>query len=417
MLKLTGNNEEHSVLSASSAHHWRSCVASAVLKDKVENKSNSASREGTALHAILETLITTKGSIDDINTLTVTKDDGAKITDDLDEEQKYVISEVYNSIKEQAKGGPVKAEERVYYGKALGVEDKYAFGTADAHFITECNGELTLHVADAKFGRHPVDAKHNLQLCLYAAGLLEQYNDMLPLDKVKLHILQPRSYKGSSSWETTPSGILDELECLKAPAKRIIDIIEGREQLTDDDFGTDPDDCKYCEVQGMRNPKLIKEAQELSTKMKQSTPEELFELCPEEALALAERMSFFVSTVRAQALEKVKAGEVINGYRLTASRDNRKWAVSEKEVKKQIGDFLPFVNPVKNVLKSPAEVEKEIKKSYSLKGLSKAEKENAKSAIEEHKKTLASLITRGTGEPKLVKADDVLSDFEDLESI
>src|SRR5699024_9814817 len=100
--------------------------------------------------------------------------------------------------------------------------------------------------------------------------------------------------------------------------------------LTDDDFGTDPDDCKYCEVQGMRNPKLIKEAQELSTKMKQSTPEELFELCPEEALELAERMSFFVSAVRAQALEKVKSGEVINGYRLTASRGNRKWAVSEK---------------------------------------------------------------------------------------
>ena len=76
-------------------------------------------------------------------------------------------------------------------------EEDPAGGTADCILI----GGGVLHIIDFKYGKGvPVSAEGNPQLSLYALGAYEAYKILYPIERIELHIVQPRISDEPSEW-------------------------------------------------------------------------------------------------------------------------------------------------------------------------------------------------------------------------
>ena len=112
----------------------------------------------------------------------------------------------------------VRAESRVYPGRAIGVEDDLD-GTADGIIITDSQ----LEVVDLKTGRGYVDAS-DVQLKYYAVGAMMEYIDpitnCLPFAKVRCTIVQPlgENPEAIRSHDYTPEELFEWMNGTVLPA-------------------------------------------------------------------------------------------------------------------------------------------------------------------------------------------------------
>lgn len=66
-------------------------------------------------------------------------------------------------------------------------------------------GGGVLHIIDFKYGKGvPVSAEGNPQLSLYALGAYEAYKILYPIERIELHIVQPRISDEPSEWGGAP---------------------------------------------------------------------------------------------------------------------------------------------------------------------------------------------------------------------
>lgn len=337
---------EHARLSPSGASRWAVCPASVKVSEQYENKTNSAAEWGTKVHDLGEKIL--KGQSIDF-----------KLYDDEQIEVAEDYADYCTGL--MTKKSVIMIEERFN----LEFIAPNTFGTGDCSILDDNN---TLHIVDLKTGRNVVYAKDNMQLKLYALGAIHELESIYNIEKVVLHIVQNR-IGHIDTWEVS----IDELIEFKQW------IIERAKLALSDNAPFNPQEkaCQYCPHQANCealaehvNAVLIGDfdnLDELDGKADKLTVSHIKNILDNASL-----IKSFVQAVENIAVEKLEAGETVEGYKLVESRTNRKWS-DEEEVERYLKErndginyykapsLLPMTQILK-ILKKDSEIEKFIVK-------------------------------------------------------
>ena len=289
----------HALLSASSSHRWLNCPPSAVAAEAYENEGTDYTREGTLAHEVAEILA--RGDVPDLEST----------TEDITQEMIDCGTGYRDYIQEQTHGDTavVMLESRVDFSPW--VPD--GFGTADCIIL---QGD-TMDVIDYKYGKGvAVSAEDNPQMKLYGLGALNDYGFAWEIEKVRLHIYQPRM-NNVSVFELTASDLLawgEEVKPIAAQAAK------GKGKYSAGVW------CRFCPHAG-RCRELTKVCTEqvnahgLKAKVPVLAPFEVAEV-----LAMEPVISLWLKRVKDQALSSMLHGEQVPGFKVVAGRGSRQWA-------------------------------------------------------------------------------------------
>lgn len=271
--KVVNSNQEHALLSPSSARKWLNCPAALACEFGLPNESGQAAVNGTAMHTLAEihlnqfvkqtslplernlgayVLNEGKGPV---RALAKAESGAVKITEDmLVQVGRYTDYCIPIALAAEM----FEVESRVNLTRVLhpGVELNGAplqtFGTADLVAILRKEGggdseaENMLIVGDLKTGRHKVLAKENKQMMLYALGLLRKLKRLYDITAVRLVIFQPYA-GGADEWDTTPEALELFGKFASKAALKAIDAFErGKKGLKPADFRPGNDACQWC---------------------------------------------------------------------------------------------------------------------------------------------------------------------------
>ena len=298
------SDRAHALLSASSADRWLNCPPSAVAAEAYVNEGSEFTREGTLAHEVAE--VYARSRMGDVWAWSSDKKEG--LTQDMLE-----CAEGYRDyIQEQIHSDDalVMLEQRVDFSPW--VPD--GFGTADCIII---QGD-TMDVIDYKYGKGvAVSAIDNPQEMCYGLGALNDYGFAYDIEKIRLHIYQPRINNVSVDEMTA-----DELlgwgdKVVKPKADLAARGIGGYKAGSH---------CKFCPHAG-RCRELTKICSEyvhthgLEVQVPTLAPFEVAEI-----LAMEPLISLWLKRVKDQALASMLKGEQVPGYKVVAGRGSRNWA-------------------------------------------------------------------------------------------
>lgn len=407
----SGSNQEHALLSPSSAKKWLACPAALACEFGLPNESGQAAINGTVMHLVAETVLnrvikgediradTYKGvyALNEgkgpIKALVKPEKGGVLITDDfVSQVNKYV--DYCRPIVDAAE--LVEVESRVnltrvlHPGVELNGEPLQTFGTADLvavieGFTGESNSAMLI-VGDLKTGRHKVLAKENKQMMLYALGLLRKLKRLYDITAVRLVIFQPYA-GGADEWDTTPEALELFGKFASKAALKAIDAFErGKKGLKPADFRPGNDACRWCrfaeKCTAKRKVASVEAESDLSD---DSTEMSLDQLKAEwDKLPL---MRQHIADIEKAMYTALMRGEQVEGLKLVEGRPgNRSW--SDIEAVQLLARGNPDIM-YKETLLSPTEAEKEVKGLHP--------------EIWEH---LETYVTRKPGQPSIATADD-----------
>ena len=332
---------EHALLSASSAHRWLECPASAVAAEAYPDQETEFTREGTTAHEVAE--LVTRAA------LSGEKSYEYKVPEDLSMEMLRCTDEYRDYILEQRKTADavVLLEQRVDFSPWV----PEGFGTADCIII---QGD-TMDVIDFKYGQGvPVYAEDNPQMKLYGLGALNDYGFAFDVQKVRLHIFQPRLNNVSTD-ELTVDDLLTWAEKTVKPIA---------EKAAKGKGGYKPGAwCKFCPHAG-RCKTLTKlcteyvETHSLRVAVPVLAPHEVAEV-----LAMEPLVSLWLKRVKDQAMTTLLNGGTVPGYKVVEGKlGNRKWTADFQvlETLKAAGYSQEDVTETK--LLSPAAMDKALGK-------------------------------------------------------
>lgn len=347
MNEMTTNNHadrEHALLSASSAHRWLVCPASAVAAEAYPAQDTEFTREGTRAHEVAEAV--TRSAVAHKNSWTVpTGEDGEGLPLDM-----VNHAEGYRDyILEQLKGpeAVVLLEQRVDFSPW--VPD--GFGTADCIII---QGD-TMDVIDYKYGQGvPVLATDNPQAKLYGLGALNDYGIAYDVERIRLHIYQPR-LNNISVDELTAADLMDW-------ANNIVKPIAGKAAKGKGGYKAGGH-CKFCPHAGKcrtlhKTCTEFVEMHDLRVGVPVLAPHEVAGVLEMESL-----VNLWLKRVKAQALDTLLSGGEVPGYKVVEGKQgNRKWTADFQvlEVLKGAGYSMEDVTETK--LLSPAGMDKALGK-------------------------------------------------------
>ena len=291
----------HALLSASSAHRWLKCPPSAVAAEAYTNEGSDFTREGTLAHEVAEAVCQgadRKGLVG--------------IRDDITQEMIDCAEGYRDYIQEQIHGDDalVMLEQRVDFSPW--VPD--GFGTADC-IIIQGN---TMDVIDYKYGKGvAVSAIDNPQEMCYGLGAMNDYGFAYDIEKVRLHIYQPR-INNVSVHEMTVDELADWAGGVLKPAAELA--AQGKGKYSAGSH------CKFCPHAG-RCRELTKTCSDyvvthgVGRRIPVLAPHEVAEI-----LAMEPMISLWLKRVKDQALSSMLHGEQVPGYKVVAGRGSRQWA-------------------------------------------------------------------------------------------
>lgn len=415
----SGSNQEHALLSPSSAKKWLNCPAALACEFGLPNESGQAAVNGTVMHLVAETVLnriikndypvaadTYKGCYalhegkGPIKALETPEKGAVLITDDfVSQVNKYV--DYCRPIIDAAE--LVEVESRVnltrvlHPGAELNEKPLQTFGTADLVAVMP-DGSIDLQsfsptgivshseplivgnmliVGDLKTGRHKVLAKENKQMMLYALGLLRVYKRLYDITAVRLVIFQPYA-GGADEWDTTPEALEQFGKFAQGRALKAIDAFQrGKKGLTPADFRPSNDACQWCRFAESCNAKRKVASREVESDLSDdSTEMSLAQLKAEwDKLPL---MRQHIADIEKAMYAALMRGEQVEGLKLVEGRPgNRSWIDPEKIIE-AYGDGV-----MKSVLMSPTEAAKVLPEDV-----------------------LSMFVTRKPGQPSIATADD-----------
>lgn len=331
----------HALLSASSAHRWLNCPASAVAAEAYPAQDTDFTREGTLAHEVAE-LYARAGILGDVGP------EWAGMND-VPQEMKECAQGYNEYIQEQLKSRDaiVLLEQRVDFSPW--VPD--GFGTCDCILI---QGE-TLTIIDYKYGVGvPVSAEDNPQMKLYALGALNDYGIALDVTHVEMHIYQPRI----NNISTCCLMVEDLLEWAEKEVKpTAAKASQGKGGYKAGTW------CKFCPHAGRcrtltRTCTEYVETHSLRVAVPVLAPHEVAEVLQMEPL-----VALWLKRVKAQALTTLLDGGDIPGYKVVEGKlGNRKWA-DEQEVFHRLKEYgYADEDITETKLLSPAAMDKAIGK-------------------------------------------------------
>lgn len=301
------SSRAHALLSASSADRWLNCPPSAVAAEAYQNEGTEFTREGTLAHEVAE-LIAREGlsgrQPDPINYANWPENTDPEMVECAIGYRDYIQEQIHDDT------ALVMLEQRVDFSPWV----PGGFGTADC-IIIQGN---TMDVIDYKYGKGvAVSAIDNPQEKCYGLGALNDYGFAYEIERVRLHIYQPR-INNVSTFEISADDLLAWGEAVKPVAEQAA---KGKGKYNAGAW------CKFCPHAG-RCRTLTKICSEyvvihgVGRKIPVLAPHEVAEV-----LAMEPLVTLWLKRVKDQALASMLSGEQVPGYKVVAGKPgNRKWS-------------------------------------------------------------------------------------------
>ena len=344
MAELNNHAERaHALLSASSAHRWLECPASAVAAEAYTEQDTEYTHEGTLAHEVAEAVAKAarKGLHPSIERYTSPGGINQEMIDCAWGYADYIQEQIRSDAP------VVLLEQRVDFSPWV----PEGFGTADCIII---QGD-TMDVIDYKYGQGvPVSAVDNPQEKLYGLGALNDYGFAFNVKKVRLHIYQPR-INNISVDELTADDLMAWAEkTVKPIAQKAIKGKGGYKAGAH---------CKFCPHAG-RCRTLTKtcteyvETHSLRAAVPVLAPHEVAEV-----LAMEPLVSLWLKRVKDQAMTTLLNGGEIPGYKVVEGKmGNRKWTADFQVLEALKAAGYSQEDVTKTELLSPAAMDKAIGK-------------------------------------------------------
>lgn len=395
MTSTAHTDRKHATLAPSSAHRWMACPGSIAMEQPFPNTSSSYAAQGTAAHELAGWCLANDEQPEDhlglwIDTqaeygnifVDLTDDEGPHpenrywpIDDDM-VEAVTVYTDFVRSLLKESKDAELDVEQRLDMTHL----HPDIFGTGDATVYIE--SERHLHVCDYKHGKGvAVDAENNPQLLLYGAGAAMRFHNR-PLEKVTLHIIQPRAPHPKGRVRSCPLDLFDlfefEDDIVKA-AKTVDQAAKEFAVVTAVDGQIDNtmwqavyleagEHCGFCRAHAIC-PKARAAALELAqaefSDDGELTLPDFTQMNPDQVasyMAQADQVIAHFKAFQEYAHAEACAGRMPSGMKLVAKRATRKWRDPAGVVDDLMLSGLGKTDLYVEKLKSPAQVEKVMKK-------------------------------------------------------
>ena len=330
----------HSKYSPSSAYRWTTCTASIPYVESLnlpEQPSSAAAARGTFLHSVREKVL--KHGTDLRELIGMKSSDGEILTEDDANALEPGIERIRSLYVTDTK---LHVEHKIDLSPwILG-----GFGTADAVIVDYA--DRIVYIDDYKSGSMPVSPENNLQLTLYAAGVLVATGIR---GKVVLSIDQP-ACGGIRTHEMTAEEVLAVAE---AVAEVVSDIEAGKTV-----FMPSEDNCHWCPAfahcpeNRKRNLQLMGFAgktPKLPTKMTARQRSKI--------LRWRTEIERWLQALHDDAMRDALAGKKVPGFKVVEGRrGNRRWAddvAAEAELQRLLGERAYSTSLI-----SPAQAEKRL---------------------------------------------------------
>lgn len=344
----------HATLSPSAASRWVKCPPSARLNQKYRDmfgdKSSEYAEEGTLAHAVAELKLRKEnGEINDFLFKEQLKQLG-DIPPDMDRATDDYVDAVLTELYSVRKADP---HAQLFIEQQLDMSEwiPECFGTSDSVIVSEYG----LVVMDYKHGRGvPVSAEGNYQERIYALGAYAAFRDLYDFKHVKTIIIQPRLE--SITEEVLP------IEELLQWAEEVIKPAAGLAWRGEGEFSSG-DNCRFCSVKAICRENVLNSLSVIQNMF--DSPDVISDTKLEQMLPFLDTAEQWISDVKAYAFNQAIQGKQWKGYKLVQGRrPGRVWK-DEATVIDQLSraGYTEEQIYTKPKLKSPADLEKSLKKS------------------------------------------------------
>ena len=322
---------KHAVLSASSSERWLNCPPSARLCEGYEDKGSDYAAEGTDAHTLCEYRLK--------QALGIPAEDPIENLSWYNEEMEecaagyaaYVV-ELLETAKQTCSDPVVMIEQRVDFSRWV----QEGFGTADCILIADG----VLNIVDYKHGKGvEVSAEGNTQLSLYSLGALEIFDGIYDIDRVCVHIFQPRK-------SNVVSSMMDKADLYQWADTELTEkaqlAYEGQGSFSCGEW------CRFCKAKAKCRERA--EANLALARYEFQSPALLDDEEIADILGKVDALTAWASDVKEYALQQAISGKEWTGWKLVEGRSNRKYT-SEAAVATTVegAGFNPYERKVLGV--------------------------------------------------------------------
>lgn len=297
---------KHAVLSASSSERWLNCPPSARLCEAYEDKGSDYAAEGTDAHTLCEYRLK--------QALGIPAEDPIENLSWYNEEMEecaagytaYVV-ELLETAKLTCSDPVVMIEQRVDFSRWV----QEGFGTADCILIADG----VLNIVDYKHGKGvEVSAEGNTQLSLYSLGALEIFDGIYDIDRVCVHIFQPRK-------SNVVSSMMDKTDLYEWADTELTEkaqlAYEGQGSFSCGEW------CRFCKAKAECRERA--EANLALARYEFQSPALLDDEEIADILGKVDALTAWASDVKEYALQQAISGKEWTGWKLVEGRSNRKY--------------------------------------------------------------------------------------------
>ena len=297
---------KHAVLSASSSERWLNCPPSARLCEGYEDKGSDYAAEGTDAHTLCEYRLK--------QALGIPAEDPIENLSWYNEEMEecaagyaaYVV-ELLETAKQTCSDPVVMIEQRVDFSRWV----QEGFGTADCILIADG----VLNIVDYKHGKGvEVSAEGNTQLSLYSLGALEIFDGIYDIDRVCVHIFQPRK-------SNVVSSMMDKTDLYQWADTELTEkaqlAYEGQGSFSCGEW------CRFCKAKAECRERA--EANLALARYEFQSPALLNDEEIADILGKVDTLTAWASDVKEYALQQAISGKEWTGWKLVEGRSNRKY--------------------------------------------------------------------------------------------
>ena len=297
---------KHAVLSASSSERWLNCPPSARLCEAYEDKGSDYAAEGTDAHTLCEYRLK--------QALGIPVEDPIENLSWYNEEMEecaagyaaYVV-ELLETAKQTCSDPVVMIEQRVDFSRWV----QEGFGTADCILIADG----VLNIVDYKHGKGvEVSAEGNTQLSLYSLGALEIFDGIYDIDRVCVHIFQPRK-------SNVVHSMMDKTDLYQWADTELTEkaqlAYEGQGSFSCGEW------CRFCKAKAECRERA--EANLALARYEFQSPALLDDEEIADILGKVDALTAWASDVKEYALQQAISGKEWTGWKLVEGRSNRKY--------------------------------------------------------------------------------------------
>ena len=297
---------KHAVHSASSSERWINCPPSARLCETYEDKGSDYAAEGTDAHTLCEYRLK--------QALGIPTEDPIENLSWYNEEMEecaagyaaYVV-ELLETAKQTCSDPVVMIEQRVDFSRWV----QEGFGTADCILIADG----VLNIVDYKHGKGvEVSAEGNTQLSLYSLGALEIFDGIYDIDRVCVHIFQPRK-------SNVVSFMMDKADLYQWADTELTEkaqlAYEGQGSFSCGEW------CRFCKAKAECRERA--EANLALARYEFQSPALLDDEEIADILGKVDALTAWASDVKEYALQQAISGKEWTGWKLVEGRSNRKY--------------------------------------------------------------------------------------------